>query len=104
MRFRFRSIALIAILIGALLLVINHFFYSWLGTFANKVGLCECKRIYVPGENGHPVNSSFLMDLNEVRVALSANPEYEVNYDRTYLSISRVYDGVRYSLVFDNFL
>lgn len=90
--------------IGSASLIINYYYYSWAGVLANKVGLCECKHIYVPGENSHPVNLGFLMDLDEVSLVLSADPAYEVKHDRTYLSISRVYENVRYSLIFDNYL
>jgi hypothetical protein len=89
---------------GGLLLLINHYYYSWMGALAYKAGFCEYKRIYVPVDNGYPIDLTFLMDLDEVNSTLLLNPNYEVIYRRpTFLSISRVYDGVRYSLVFDNY-
>lgn len=86
-----------------ILALINHYYYSWAGVMANKVGLCERKNISVPGENGHPVNLSFLMDLKIVSSSISTNPHYDIVYYPTSLSISRVYDNVRYSLIFNNF-
>ena len=88
----------------ALSLLVNHYFYSWIGVLANKVGLCECKQLYVPGQNGHPVNLSFLMNFDEASLALSSKTEYETIHNGTYLSVSRIYDGVRYSLTFDNYM
>jgi hypothetical protein len=88
----------------ALLVVINQFAFSWAGLILNKIGLCEYKSIRVPRSDGHNEKLSQSYNIPQMTSIMSMNRNYEVNnhYGGDGLRISRMFNGVKYNVIFVN--
>lgn len=89
-------------LVVALLLVVEGFWYSWLGAVQHKVGLCRFKTISSHAPNAGPVKLTFAIDPEAVTAAMENNLDYRVGRlpNTSSFVVSRDFDGVSYNLIF----
>ena len=66
---------------------------------------CQYKTIGVPGKNGESQKLSLLYDRERIAAAMRSNPAYDVfdRYDGRGVIVSRLFNGVKYNLVFDQY-
>lgn len=65
---------------------------------------CKYKSIAVPTDNGSNQKLGQLYDLKRLVSVMRANPDYEVNdhYNGDGVIVSRIFNGVKYNIVFEN--
>ena len=66
---------------------------------------CQYKTVRVPGENGESQKLSLRYDRERIAADMRSNRAYEVfdRYDGRGVIISRLFHGVKYNLVFDQY-
>jgi len=66
---------------------------------------CQYKTVGVPGQNGESHKLSLRYDREQIATAMRSNRAYEVfdRYDGRGVIVSRVFNGVKYNLVFDQY-
>jgi len=106
MRRKILPLAGAAVLVVAILFLVNRFVFSWGGLLLSTVNLCKYKSVAVPRGNGANTELAQSYQLHEIAAAMKAKGNYDVNERASGgqgLVISRIFNGVNYNIIFDTF-
>lgn len=92
---------------GVVLLMGTHGFVQTRRGSGHRPSLLPChyKTVGVPGKNGESQKLGLRYDREQIAAAMRSNPAYEVfdRYDGRGVIVSRLFNGVKYNLVFDQY-